>query len=200
MLVKQFSQNTLEAGTDEAGRGCLAGPVTAAAVILPPHFSHPLLNDSKKLSEKQREKLRIIIENEALSWAVAHVSPQKIDEINILNASILAMHLALSQLKVQPNFIAVDGNKFKNYSNIPHECIVKGDGKFQHIAAASILAKTHRDEAMLLMHNEFPHYGFDRHKGYPTTIHRAAITQYGSTIHHRKSFKLKETIPKTELS
>lgn len=179
-----------EAGTDEAGRGCLAGPVTAAAVILPPGFQHELLNDSKKLSELQRDKLAPIIRKEALSYAVVHLPPETIDEINILQASINAMHLALDQLSVRPEAIAVDGNKFKPFKDIPHHCLIKGDGRFLNIAAASILAKTARDAYMQELHQKYPDYAWDRNKGYPTTAHRNAIRKLGSTPHHRKSFRL----------
>jgi ribonuclease HII len=190
MLKAFFKESSLECGTDEAGRGCLCGPVVAAAVILPSEFSHPLLNDSKKLSEYKRNELRVIIEKEALSYAVSFVSPQKIDEINILQASILAMHQAIADLKVEPKFIIVDGNKFKPYLQIPHQTIVKGDAKFQSIAAASILAKTYRDEYMEALHLEFPQYDWFKNKGYPTLSHRKALQQFGSTNHHRMSFRL----------
>jgi ribonuclease HII len=190
LLNKAVFEGKLHAGCDEAGRGCLAGPVVAAAVILPDDFYHPILNDSKQISEKSREKLRVIIEKSALSWAVAFVSPQKIDEINILNASILAMHEALSSLKLQPEAILVDGNRFKPYRDLPYQCVVKGDSKYANIAAASILAKTHRDEYMLQLHNEFPIYGWDRNKAYPTKLHRTAIELNGITPYHRKTFRL----------
>jgi ribonuclease HII len=190
MLALKFSSYELEAGTDEAGRGCLAGPVVAAAVILPSDFTHPLLNDSKQLSEKKREFLRPVIEKEALAYAVAFIDHKQIDEINILNASILAMHHSLDGLGVDPEFIVVDGNKFKNYKNVPHETIVKGDGKFLNIAAASILAKTYRDEFMFKAHQNYPEYGWNRNKGYPTSEHRDAIREFGSSPLHRKSFKL----------
>lgn len=179
----------IEAGTDEAGRGCLAGPVTAAAVILPENFKNGLLNDSKQLSEVKRDILRPCIENEAVSFAVAHVSPKEIDEINILNASILAMHRSLDKLKTTPKFIIVDGNRFKPYQDIAYECIIKGDSKYLSIAAASILAKTHRDEYMKQLHIEFPMYNWAKNKGYPTEEHRQAIKKYGLTPYHRKSFK-----------
>ncbi|CAG0963008.1 MAG: ribonuclease HII [Bacteroidetes bacterium] len=185
-----YNKNLLEAGCDEAGRGCLAGPVFAAAVILPNHFICKGLNDSKKISEKERDTLRLYIEKKALAWAVAKVDNNEIDKINILNASIKAMHLALAKLKVKPEYIIVDGNRFKAYKNIPHTCIVKGDGKYMNIAAASILAKTHRDEFMLKQHKKFPQYGWDKNKGYPTKIHREAIKVYGQTHLHRKSFRL----------
>jgi ribonuclease HII len=180
----------IEAGTDEAGRGCLAGPVVAAAVILSKDTSIEGLNDSKKLTEKQRDILRIEIENKALAYGVAFVFQEEIDQINILRASITAMHRALEQLKIKPDFIIVDGNKFVNYQNIPHETVVKGDGKYQNIAAASILAKTYRDAYMLKIHADFPHYGWDKNKGYPTKDHRNSLVNYGSCPHHRKSFRL----------
>lgn len=179
-----------EAGTDEAGRGCLAGPVTASAVILPPDFKHPLLNDSKQLSEAKRSLLRPIIEKEALSFSVCHILPEKIDEINILNASILAMHNSLKKLSFAPEFIIVDGNRFKPFSNIPHQCIVKGDSKYMSIAAASILAKTYRDEYMEKLHQDFPMYMWNKNKGYPTEEHRNAIKKHGISPQHRKSFRL----------
>ncbi len=179
-----------EAGCDEAGRGCLAGPVYAAAVILPDDFHHPLLNDSKQLTEKRREILRPIIESNAVAWAVGIVSPQEIDNINILNASILAMHRALDGLQVAPGAIVVDGNRFKPYGDIPWETFVKGDGRFGNIAAASILAKTHRDQFMQQLHEEFPQYDWNINKGYPTKAHRKAIEQHGVTPHHRMSFRL----------
>lgn len=179
-----------EAGCDEAGRGCLAGPVYAAAVILPDDFHHPLLNDSKQLTEKRREILRPIIESNAVAWAVGIVSPQEIDNINILNASILAMHRALDGLQVVPGAIVVDGNRFKPYGDIPWETFVKGDGRFGNIAAASILAKTHRDQFMQQLHEEFPQYDWNINKGYPTKAHRKAIEQHGVTPHHRMTFRL----------
>src|SRR5690606_16697625 len=177
-------------GTDEAGRGCLAGPVVAAAVILPKNFKHEWLNDSKQLSTKQRQTLKTEIESCALSYAVAFVTPEKIDEINILNASIHAMHLALQQLKQIPEFILVDGNRFKPFQNIPHQCVIKGDATYMSIAAASVLAKTYRDEYMMQIHEQFPYYSSNENKGYPTKAHRNAIAQRGSCIHHRKSFRL----------
>ena len=180
----------IRAGCDEAGRGCLAGPVFAAAVILPDNFSDELLNDSKQLSEKQRAGLRPVIEREALAWAVASVDNHEIDKINILNASILAMHRALDQLKVRPGHIIVDGNRFKKYRDIPHLCIVKGDGKYMSIAAASVLAKTHRDEYMENLHALFPVYNWKKNKGYPTQEHRKGIEQAGVTEFHRISFTL----------
>ena len=189
MLEIQYS-NSLEAGTDEAGRGCLAGPVTAAAVILPPNFKLPLLNDSKKLTEKQRFALRPEIEHQAIAYAIAHVYQEEIDEINILNASIKAMHLALEQLSKKPEYIIVDGNRFKSFQEIPHKCIVKGDGKYQNIAAASVLAKTYRDDFMEKLGLEFPQYDWKKNKGYPTKKHREAIKKYGITTYHRTSFQL----------
>ncbi len=179
-----------EAGTDEAGRGCLAGPVTAAAVILPKGFTHPLLNDSKKLSEQARRELAPLIRAEALTYGIAHVSPADIDQINILNASIRAMHLALDQLSVRPEHIAVDGNRFHPYGEIPHCCLIKGDGRFLNIAAASVLAKTARDALMAELHTAFPQYGWQGNKGYPTRQHREAIRQFGPSPHHRNSFRL----------
>lgn len=180
----------IEAGCDEAGRGCLSGPVVAAAVILDQESCIKGLNDSKKLNEKKRQELRFEIEEKALSFAVALVEPKKIDEINILNASILAMHLAIEKLTVIPEWLLIDGNRFHPYRQIPYNCIIKGDGKFQSIAAASILAKTYRDEIMLSLHEKFPHYGWNKNMGYPTKEHRSAIEQYGTTQHHRMSFKL----------
>jgi len=191
MALLPFHQAELrEAGCDEAGRGCLAGPVFAAAVILPPDFYHPWLNDSKQVSEKQRDALREIIEKESLAWAVAEVSAEEIDRINILKSSLLAMHRALDQLAMRPQFILVDGNKFYPYPATPHLCVVKGDGKYASIAAASVLAKTHRDEAMLRLHHEYPHYHWQKNKGYPTEAHREAIRQHGISPWHRRSFQL----------
>ena len=189
MLIRQITSDT-EAGTDEAGRGCLAGPVTAAAVILPSDFELAELNDSKKLTEKQRYYLRPQIEAKAIAFSFAHVYPDEIDKINILNASIKAMHLALSQLGLSIDFIAVDGNHFHPFKSIPHECVIMGDGKYQNIAAASILAKTYRDDYMKKIHQEFSKYSWDKNKGYPTKLHREAILKYGITPHHRKSFQL----------
>ncbi len=188
-LERQLSQ-LLEAGTDEAGRGCLAGPVTAAAVILPESFELPYLNDSKKLTDSQRYTLRPMIEAQALSFAVAHVFQGEIDEINILNASIKAMHLALDKLNLKPAFIVVDGNRFKTYKNIPHECVIKGDGKYLNIAAASVLAKTYRDDFMKELDLKHPQYQWKKNKGYPTSAHREGIQKYGITEHHRTSFQL----------
>ncbi len=180
----------MEAGCDEAGRGCLAGPVYAAAVILPDDFHHPMLNDSKQLTEKQRDSLRPIIEAEAIAWAVGIVDNQEIDHINILNASILAMHRALDGLTVRPGAVIVDGNRFKPYQELPWQTFVKGDGRYANIAAASILAKTHRDEYMEAVHAQYPQYAWDINKGYPTKAHRAAIEAYGPTPLHRMSFRL----------
>ncbi len=190
MLQPYYKELDLECGTDEAGRGCLAGPVVAAAVILPQGFTHPLLNDSKQLSLNNRLVLKKVIEQNAVAYAVSYISPETIDEINILQASILAMHQAISQLKKAPKFIIVDGNKFKSYQDIPHQTIVKGDAKFMSIAAASILAKTYRDAYMEQLHNDFSAYCWHQNKGYPTVTHRNAIRKYGITPHHRKSFKL----------
>lgn len=190
MLPSSLTAFVLEAGCDEAGRGCLAGPVCAAAVILPDGFTHPLLNDSKKLSEARRNELRPIIESEAVAWAVAWASPGEIDTINILNASILAMHRALDALEVRPGAIVVDGNRFNPYADIPHQTIVKGDGKLGNIAAASILAKTHRDELMTALAAEYPGYDWEINKGYPTKAHREAIKRLGLTPMHRKTFRV----------
>jgi ribonuclease HII len=190
MLALNFSDFLLETGTDEAGRGCLAGPVTAAAVILPANFENKVLNDSKQLSEKIREKLRPIIEEQAVSFAVTHLEPLVIDEINILNASIKAMQESILKLSPQPEYIIVDGNRFKPVLDIPHSCIVKGDAKFMSIAAASVLAKTYRDEYMNRIHEEFPMYNWKQNKGYPTQEHREAIQKYGTTKYHRMSFRL----------
>lgn len=195
MLPTCYITSRNEAGCDEAGRGCLAGPVYAAAVILPDDFHHPLLNDSKQLTEARRDKLRPIIEQEAVAWAVGIVSSQEIDKINILRASILAMHRALDQLQVRPGAIIVDGNKFSDYNDIPWQTFVKGDGRFANIAAASILAKTHRDEFMKNIHKEYPAYGWDINKGYPTKAHRQAIAQFGTTPYHRLSFRLLDLQP-----
>ena len=188
MLENSYQTSLLEAGCDEAGRGCLAGSVFAAAVILPPDFYHPLLNDSKQMTERQRDKLRPIIEREAVAWAVAEITAERIDEINILKASIEGMNVAVANLKVQPEFLAIDGNRFTSHSGLPFECVVKGDGKYANIAAASVLAKTHRDEYMMRLHAEYPNYGWDRNKGYPTREHRLAIRQYGLTPYHRLTF------------
>ena len=190
MLQRYLLEGRIEAGCDEAGRGCLAGPVTAAAVILPSDFENELLNDSKQLTEHQRDLLRPIIEREAVAWAVAMVSPQEIDRINILKASITAMHRALDQLEVCPEHILVDGNRFYPYYDIPYTTVVKGDGKMMSIAAASVLAKTHRDEFMRRIAEEFPQYNWAKNKGYPTKDHRAAIVTHGISPYHRKSFNL----------
>ena len=189
MLKKYFDKKLIEAGCDEAGRGCLAGPVHAAAVIFPKNFKNKLLDDSKKLTDKQRKELRPIIESEAIAWAVGIVSVDEIDEINILNASFLAMHRALDQLKIIPESLLIDGNRFKKYKEIPHTCIIQGDGKYLSIAAASILAKTYRDDLMDELHEQFPHYGWKNNRAYATASHRKAIQLHGITEHHRKSFK-----------
>ncbi len=189
-LKKFYLKNKVEVGTDEAGRGCLAGPVAAAAVILAHDFEHPLLNDSKQLTEKQREELRPYIEKKALAYSVSFISEDKIDKINILQASILAMHCAIDNLSIAPQHIIVDGNKFKSYKKIPHKTIVKGDAKYMSIAAASILAKTYRDEYMKNLDGEFPNYFWKKNKGYPTQQHRNALLEFGITKYHRKSFKL----------
>lgn len=188
MLENCYMKGAVEAGCDEAGRGCLAGPVFAAAVILPPDFSHPLLDDSKKMSERNRNLLRGIIEREAVAWHVVAVPPSRIDEINILNASIEGMNLAVSGLSVRPAHLAIDGNRFRTSLGIPYRCIVKGDGKYADIAAASVLAKTHRDEYMMRLAVEFPEYDWAANKGYPTRRHRLAIREHGLTPHHRLSF------------
>ena len=190
MLLPYFQKNKKEAGCDEAGRGCLAGPVFASAVILPLNFKHPLLNDSKQLTEKQRDLLRPIIETEALAWAVGSYSPEEIDEVNILNASFFSMHRAIDQLKITPDSLLIDGNRFNPYKKVPHHCIVKGDSKYLSIAAASVLAKTYRDDLMKKLDKDYPEYGWRRNKGYPTKAHRAAIKEFGATEHHRMSFKL----------
>jgi len=192
MLKICFNEGIVEAGCDEAGRGCLAGPVFAAAVILPRDFECELLNDSKQLKEKTRYELRPYIEEKAIAWAVGQVSHEEIDKINILNASFLAMHRAIAALKTQPAYLLIDGNRFKKYGDIPHSCIVKGDGKYMPIAAASILAKTYRDDFMLELHSKYPQYGWDKNKGYPTVYHRKAIKEFGTTPHHRMSFNLLE--------
>ncbi|MCA6363156.1 MAG: ribonuclease HII [Bacteroidetes bacterium] len=190
MLKNRYQHEHTEAGCDEAGRGCLAGPVYAAAVILPPDFKHKLLNDSKQLSDAQRREVRPYIEEKAIAWAVASMSVDEIDELNILRASFAAMHKAIAQLKTTPGFLLIDGNRFKPaYPGIPHACIIGGDGKYKSIAAASILAKTYRDDYMDALHEEFPQYDWLKNKGYGTAKHRAAIVQYGLTAHHRKSFR-----------
>ena len=193
MLTLKYYQDKIEAGCDEAGRGCLAGPVFAAAVILPEDFSNEMLNDSKQLSEKKRDELRMIIEREALAWAVASVNNNEIDKINILNASIEGMHRALAQLSITPEHILIDGNRFKPYGTIPWRTFVKGDGRFANIAAASILAKTCRDDYMTALAAEYPQYGWDVNKGYPTKAHRAAIAATGASPYHRTTFRLLDT-------
>ena len=190
MLKRQWIEGCVEAGCDEAGRGCLAGPVTAAAVILPPDFSSDLINDSKQLTERQRARLRPIIEQAAVAWAVVHVSLQEIDRTNILHASITAMHRAVAALQVRPEWLLIDGNRFRPYPGIPHTTIIKGDATVLSIAAASILAKTHRDELMLRLAAECPGYGWEQNKGYPTRQHREAIARLGITPHHRRTFQL----------
>jgi ribonuclease HII len=192
MLLGFLKEGVWEAGCDEAGRGCLAGPVFAAAVIFSSGFSSELLNDSKKLTEKQRFDLRPLIEKEALAWAIGMYNHTEIDQVNILNASIFSMHRALDQLKLRPQHILIDGNRFKPYQGIAYTCIVKGDGKYLSIAAASILAKTYRDDYMMKLHSEYPQYGWDRNKGYPTEMHRKALVEYGISLYHRRSFKLFE--------
>lgn len=189
MLLK-FYKNLNESGTDEAGRGCLAGPVTAAAIILPDSFENSILTDSKLLSERKREMLEPLLKEKSICFGIAHIQPETIDEINILNASILGMHQAIDALSKKPEHIIVDGNRFKSYKNIPHSCIVKGDSKYLSIAAASVLAKTARDAYMLKLHEEYPMYNWKKNKGYPTKEHRAAIKKYGATKYHRMSFKL----------
>lgn len=189
-LLPFVEKNRIEAGCDEAGRGCLAGPVVAASVILPYDFRHEWLNDSKQLTEKKRDLLRPIIEKEAISFGVSFISEQKIDEINILNASILGMHEAVNQLSEKPKHLLIDGNRFHPYPGIPHTCFIKGDGRFMSIAAASILAKTYRDEYMQQLHAEFPAYQWNKNKGYPTSAHRDAIKEFGATKHHRMTFTL----------
>ncbi len=191
MLKSSFTKDKTEAGLDEAGRGCLAGPVVAAAVVLPKNYKHKLLNDSKKLSAIQREGLRVEIEKEALFFCIGEVSEKEIDKINILNASFKAMHVALDNLNFTPELLLIDGNRFRNYKDIPHECIVKGDGKYLSIAAASILAKTYRDELMTKFAQQHPEYGWERNMGYGTELHRNAIEKYGYSPLHRLTFKLK---------
>lgn len=198
-MEKQFLKELIEVGCDEAGRGCLAGPVFAAAVILGNDFENQFINDSKQLSKIKMIELKSFIEQKALAFSVAYVDPKKIDEINILNASILAMHLALDGLKVIPEHILVDGNRFKPYKEISHQCMVKGDARFLNIAAASILAKTYRDEYMENLHLEFPHYNWKKNKGYPTIEHRKGISEFGTTIHHRMTFRLLPTQLSLEL-
>jgi len=196
MLFPFLHTDLVEAGVDEAGRGCYAGPVFAAAVILPKDFHHPLLNDSKQLNEKQRDLLRPIIEKESIAFSVAAVNNEMIDKINILQASFLAMHDAINTLNKLPEFLLIDGNRFKTYKKIPHQCIIKGDGKYASIAAASILAKTHRDEFMQQIYHEFPQYGWNNNKGYGTAAHRQAIEEHGLCAYHRKSFNI---LPSTTL-
>jgi len=190
MLLNCFQSEFLEAGCDEAGRGCLAGPVFAAAVILPADFVAGELTDSKKLTHKQRSMLRMTIEREAIAWAVAEVDNNEIDKINILNASFLAMHRAIEKLSIQPQYLSIDGNRFKAYPNIPHSCIIKGDGKYLNIAAASVLAKTHRDEFMESLSGQYPHYQWHQNKGYPTIIHRTAALEHGLSPFHRRTFSI----------
>ncbi|GGE62313.1 RNase HII [Pedobacter psychrotolerans] len=192
MLLSCYQEEFLEAGCDEAGRGCLAGPVFAAAVILPKGFCLEGLNDSKQLSHNQRDLLRPIIEKEALAWAVASCDHEEIDQINILNASFLAMHRAIEKLHTQPQYLVIDGNRFKAYPQIPHCCIIKGDGKYLNIAAASILAKTHRDEFMANLHTDYPHYNWQKNKGYPTIAHRKAVMEIGLSPFHRKTFNVRD--------
>ncbi|HKJ78592.1 MAG TPA: ribonuclease HII [Prolixibacteraceae bacterium] len=189
-LLSYYKENTIEAGCDEAGRGCLAGPVFAAAVILPSHFNNNLLNDSKLLTKKQRAELRPVIEKEALAWAVEMVDNLEIDQVNILNASFLAMNRAVGKLKIKPQHLLIDGNRFRAQNKIPYTCMVKGDGRFFSIAAASVLAKTYRDDFMLKLHEEFPNYMWHQNKGYATLRHRTAIRDYGVSKYHRKSFRL----------
>ena len=200
MLQLNYSGFSLEAGTDEAGRGCLSGPVVAAAVILPEDFTHPFLNDSKQLSEKKREEVRPFIEAHALAFGVSFVWQQEVDEINVLQASITGMHRAITALKITPEFIIVDGNKFRDYKQIPHKTIVKGDAKYLSIAAASVLAKTYRDDYMRKIHQEFPMYNWAKNKGYPTKEHRDAIRAFGATEYHRKTFRLLPEQIKLKLS
>lgn len=190
MLLPYLNKECVEAGCDEAGRGCLAGAVYAAAVILPKDYENEMLNDSKKLTERQRYALREVVQRDALAWAVGVVEPAEIDEINILNASFLAMHRALDQLTLRPQHLLIDGNRFNKYHDVPHTTVVKGDGKFLSIAAASILAKTYRDDYMNRLHEEFPQYDWKGNKGYPTSKHRMAIARYGTTPYHRMSFNL----------
>jgi ribonuclease HII len=190
VLKLKINQQLIECGTDEAGRGCLAGPVTAAAVILPNNFKNNILTDSKQLSEKKRKLLKLIIEEQSVTFGVSHIMMNKIDRINILNASILAMQKSIESLATKPQHIAVDGNRFKSFNNIPFSCIIRGDSKYLHIAAASILAKTYRDAYMSQIHNEFPMYNWKKNKGYPTREHREAIKKFGITKYHRKSFRL----------
>ena len=199
MLLPYLNEDVIEAGCDEAGRGCLAGAVYAAAVILPSDFQNELLNDSKQLTERQRYLLREVIEREAVAWAVGVVTPEEIDNINILNASFLAMHRAIDQLKVRPEHLLIDGNRFKKYQDLPHTTVVKGDGKYLSIAAASILAKTYRDDYMNALHQEYPFYDWNKNKGYPTKKHRAAIREKGATPYHRMTFNLLGEDPQLSL-
>ena len=198
-LLPYLNKNVIEAGCDEAGRGCLAGPVVAAAVILPEGFTNPILNDSKQLTEKQREELRPIIEEQAIAWAVSFVDNNEIDKINILKASITGMHRAVDQLKIRPQHLLIDGNRFYPYPGIKHTCVIKGDGKYLSIAAASVLAKTHRDEFMLKLHEQFPYYDWNKNKGYPTKKHREGIVKSGTTPYHRKTFRLLDNQLKLDL-
>jgi len=198
-LLPYLNKNVIEAGCDEAGRGCLAGPVVAAAVILPEGFTNPILNDSKQLTEKQREELRPIIEEQAIAWAVSFVDNNEIDKINILKASITGMHRAVDQLKIRPQHLLIDGNRFYPYPGIKHTCVIKGDGKYLSIAAASVLAKTHRDEFMLKLHEQFPYYDWNKNKGYPTRKHREGIVKSGTTPYHRKTFRLLDNQLKLDL-
>ncbi len=197
MLKAYYQTERIEAGCDEAGRGCLAGPVFAAAVILPKDFFHPLLNDSKQVVEERRNELRLFIQQHAIAYSVAYVDHEEIDRINILKASFKAMHLALDQLNLRPKLLLIDGNRFVKYRRTPHQCIIKGDGEYASIAAASILAKTYRDDYMRLLHNEFPHYHWNRNKGYGTIDHRNALAEYGPSPYHRKSFSWSK--PKEQL-
>lgn len=192
MMLSAYKKNCNEAGCDEAGRGCLAGPVYAAAVILPNDFSHPVLNDSKKMSEKHRYELREIIEKEAVAWAVASVDNKEIDRLNIFRAAMMAMHKAIGQLTVEPEHLVIDGHLFLKYQKIPHTCVIKGDGKYYSIAAASVLAKTYRDDHMKKLHDDYPMYGWDKNKGYATVVHREAIKKHGITPWHRRSFTLEK--------
>lgn len=195
MLQAFYQEDLLEAGCDEAGRGCLAGPVFAAAVILPKDFHHPWLNDSKQVNEEQRYELRCIIQEKAIAWAVASLCNKQIDKINILKASFKSMHLAIKQLQVQPQLLLIDGNRFAPYQRIPHQCMIQGDARFASIAAASILAKTYRDDHMMELHRQFPQYSWDKNKGYATKSHQLALEQYGPCKYHRKTFRLDYSQP-----
>lgn len=199
MLLPYMKEGLVEAGCDEAGRGCLAGAVYAAAVVLPPDFRSEELTDSKQLTGRQRRALREVIEREALAWAVGTATPEEIDRLNILNASLLAMHRALDGLTVRPRHLLIDGNRFKPYRDVPHTTVVKGDGKYLSVAAASVLAKTCRDDYMDGLHREYPLYGWDRNKGYPTAFHRAAIREHGPTPYHRTTFRLTNESPQLEI-